>query len=170
MRGWNRIVTFLETFLTFFVIFRPKVDVPKDEARFVHNALTRVTRRIDSRYPEGPYFFLSEVDFGILHFSNFGPRAQGPGPGPGPGSRSQPMGPAMGTGPRARAQGPGLSRDAGTRVDGLHTSCIAVRKFHFHVSIQVRRSRSHIHDPSTRLQIYDQYIQAYDPSPRLQKL
>ena len=49
--GWNRIFDDLETFLTLFFILGSKVDVPRDENRLSHNALTR---RIDPRYPEGP--------------------------------------------------------------------------------------------------------------------
>ena len=110
---WNRFFYGLETFLTFFFIFRPKVDVPKDETRFVHNALTR---RIDSRCPEGSgFFFPSEVDFGILHFSDFGPRPwagtrarvrvpdKGRGRVPNPGSSPSP---GPGSGSRHRAQNP----------------------------------------------------------------
>ena len=52
--GWNRILADLETFLTFFFIFGPKPHVPMDENRLSHNALTR---RIDPRYPEGPWIF-----------------------------------------------------------------------------------------------------------------
>ena len=72
-------MTGLETFLTFFLILGPKVDVPMDDNRLRHNALTR---RIDPRYPEGPWFFSkAEVDFGILNFPDLGPKgpwAQGP--------------------------------------------------------------------------------------------
>ena len=53
--GWNQILAGLETFLTFFFILGSQVDVPMDENRFSHNALTR---RIDPRYPEGPWIFL----------------------------------------------------------------------------------------------------------------
>ena len=50
--GWNWIFAVLETVLTFFFILGPKVDVPMDGNRLSHNALTR---RIDLRYPEGPW-------------------------------------------------------------------------------------------------------------------
>ena len=74
--GWNRIFDDLETFLTFFFIFGPKPHVPMDENRLSHNALTR---RIDPRYPEGPWIFSkAEVDFGILNFPDLGPLGPGP--------------------------------------------------------------------------------------------
>jgi len=64
--GWNRILADLETFLSCFFIFGSKPHVPKDENRLSHNALTR---RIDPRYPEGPWTFSkAEVDFGICYF------------------------------------------------------------------------------------------------------
>ena len=99
--GWNWIFGGLETFLDLFDIFRAKVEVPMDETSFGYNALTR---RIDPRHPEGPRLhFSSEVDFAILHFSDFGPWARTLGTGPGPGPRAQDPGHR----PRARAQGPG---------------------------------------------------------------
>ena len=51
---WNRILAGLETSLTFLLICKPEVDVPTDENRLSHNALTR---RIDPRHPEGPWIF-----------------------------------------------------------------------------------------------------------------
>ena len=79
--GWNRILADLETFLTFFLIFGPKPHVPMDKNRLSHNALTR---RIDPRYPEGPWiFFYGESRFWDFEFSRswaHGPRAQRPGP------------------------------------------------------------------------------------------
>ena len=110
---WNRILGGLDTFLTFFVIFRPKVDVPLIETSFVHNALTR---RIDPRHPEGPWLhFLFGSRFSILHFSDFGPRAWAHGHRPrardqGPGPWAQAQGPSpepapMGTGPMGTSTG-----------------------------------------------------------------
>ena len=52
--GWNRILAHLEILFTFFFILASKVDVPTDENRLSHNALTR---RIDPRPPEGPWIF-----------------------------------------------------------------------------------------------------------------
>ena len=77
--GWKRILAGLETFATFFFVFGPTVDIPMDENRLLHNAMTR---RIDPHYQEGPWIFSEvEVDLGILNFPDLGllgPRAQGP--------------------------------------------------------------------------------------------
>ena len=64
--GLNRFVDDLDIFLTFFFIFGSTVDVPMDEDRLIHNALTR---RIDPRHPEGPWL---DFFFG-RRFGHFGP-------------------------------------------------------------------------------------------------
>ena len=65
--GWNWIFGDLESFFTFFFVFRSKVNFPMDENRLSHNALTR---RIDPHTAETPITskFLHSA-FHFLHFS-----------------------------------------------------------------------------------------------------
>ena len=79
-----------------FLHFGAREPSGPSQNRFVHNNLTR---RIDPRHPEGPWFdFFSGSRFCVLHFSDFGPRLRAWAPGHRPRAKAGPE--PMGTGHR----------------------------------------------------------------------